>query len=143
MRKKTEEYSVVYRDDYNTGGNISFDYDEESHTAYFGGKDEVLQYYKKDIAKGWYEDGFRVGVKLYAPKKLDNYQSATAKIGNETYEGGSFYKQVNGENSLVAEFYPIVSEKNKTIELKIVWQEGIKEQIYKIIVRDGTIFYIT
>ena len=42
---------ILERDNYNTGGNITFVYDEIAHVATFGGKDEVLQYYEEDIAK--------------------------------------------------------------------------------------------
>lgn len=133
-------YSTIYRDTYNTGGDISFSYDNITHTAYFGGENEVIQFYESDVAKGWVEEGNRIGIKLVSPIKIKNPLSAKASINGFEYENGSFYKTINGEISSVVEFYPIVSEQNRDFELKIVWQEGVKEQVYKIYIREGTIF---
>ena len=37
-------------------------------------------------------------------------------------------------------FHPIVSEDNKEFEIKITWQDGWEEQIYKIVIKSGTSF---
>lgn len=134
---KTVDYAEIYRDDFKTGGDITFEYDKLNHIAYFGGENEVIQYYKEDIAKGWNKEGYRIGIKLYPPMKLTNYQSANAKLGKEEYSNGSFYKKINEQN-FVAEFYPIIDENTKEVELKIVWQDGISEQNYKIVIKEGT-----
>ena len=39
----------IMQDIYKTGGNLTFNYDEISHVATFGGEGEVIQYYQKDI----------------------------------------------------------------------------------------------
>ena len=137
---KDVSYSTIYRDTFNTGGDISFSYDNITHTASFGGENEVVQYYEIDISKGWNEAGNRIGLRLVAPLKISNPLSAKAMINSVEYNNGSFYRIINGEISSVAEFYPIVSEQNKELELKIIWQSGIKEQVYKIYILDGTIF---
>lgn len=133
-------YSPLYRDTYNTGGDLTFVYDENTHTASFGGEGEAIQFYNEDIAKGWKTAGNRVGVKLYVPKDAKNYQSASATIGDEKFEGGSFLKTINEEGSSVAEFYPIVNENDKLITLKISWEDDTNEQIYNIVVKEGTYF---
>ena len=137
---KQASYSMIYRDQYNTGGDISFSYDNITHTAYFGGENEVIQCYNSDIAKGWKDDGCRVGVRIVAPIKLTNPLSGEATVGNEKFENGSFYKIINGELSNIAEFYPLVSQENSDVEIKIIWQDGIQEQIYKVHINEGTVF---
>lgn len=138
--EKEVPYSNIYRDMFNTGGDITFSYDNITHTAYFGSENDVLQYYESDISKGWKEEGNRIGIRLVSPIKITNHLSGSASIGGVEYQNGSFYKTINGEISSVVEFYPIVSEENREFELKILWQNGIKEQVYKIYIREGTIF---
>ena len=139
-KEQTADYSVIYRDQYSTGGDISFSYDNITHTAYFGGENEVIPYYSNDITKGWESEGNRVGVKLVSPVKVTNSLSGYANLNGIEFENGCFYKNINNETSNIAEFYPLVSEENSEIELRIVWQDGVKEQIYKIVIKDGTIF---
>ena len=74
---------ILERDNYNTGGNITFVYDEVAHVATFGGKDEVLQYYEEDIAKGWTESGNRIGIKLSLPQNLKDYKSGKANFDGQ------------------------------------------------------------
>lgn len=137
---KNFSYPVVYRDDYNTGGNINFEYQPISHTIIFGGENQVIQYYDKNIAKCWNEEGNRVGFKMIPPTDLDNYQSGFALINDKKLSSDEFYKLKNEDGTLIAEFCPIVDENNRDIIIKITWQEGIEEQIYHLKIKNGTIF---
>lgn len=133
------EYSQVERDVYNTGGNLNFSYDHLSHTAYFGGENEVIQYYAEDITKGWQESGNRIGLALLPPKEINDYKSGYAEINGEKILAEDFFK-VASEDLVYAEFQPIVSKDNLNFSLNIVWQEGVEEQAYNISIHPDTIF---
>lgn len=135
--QKTFAYSPIERDGYLTGGGLSFYYDEQSHAAYFGGEGEKLEWYGEDVAKGWKEAGNRIGIKIFPPRGIDDYKSATASINDQQFEYNDFY--VGEENRYVI-FQPIVREEEPLLTLRITWQEGAEEQIYNIVVRKGTIF---
>lgn len=137
--KKSFLQSPLTRDNYNTGGNLTFLYDELSHVAYFGGEGEVVQFYQEDIAKGWREKGCRVGVSLLVPNQLNGCKSATAKINGEEINSNDFIVEVD-EQTTIAQFQPIVSQQTQIIEIKITWEENTQSQTYKIIIKDGTIF---
>lgn len=135
--EKTFAYSSLSRDFYNTGGLLTFVYDEYTKTAFFGGEGEIVQFYNADIAKGWEDAGCRIGVKISIPNSLKEYKSATAKVNDEeyTYSGFIFEDEPN-----YAVFQPIVSDEINQITIKIKWTENSKEQIYSLIVKEGTIF---
>ena len=135
--EKVYEYNRIERDAYNTGGNLSFEYDEYSHTAYFGGEGQVLEWYDADIAKGWGEAGNRIGIKIVLPYGVDDYKSATAVVGEEKMEYKDF---IFGEENKCAIFQPLVDKDNSQITLKIKWQDSAEEQNYLVVVRTGTIF---
>ncbi len=126
------------RDRYNTGGNLTFEYDEISHLATFGGEGEVVQFYNEDITKGWTEKGCRIGVQILVPKEAKDYKSGSAALGNNKLTANDYLNEI-GENK-VAVFYPIVDEEHKDITLKITWQDGKIEQTYHIHIKAGTIF---
>ena len=129
-------YGVVSRDSYNTGGNLSFEYDSLSHTAYFGGEGEVLQWSVNDVAKGWMEKGARVGLKIVPPTNLDDPKSVSAILDGNSLEYKDFYRS---DNNQYAEFYPVVQKDGQMIELKIKWQESAAQQTYNIVIRKGTV----
>jgi len=137
--KKSFSQPVLTRDNYNTGGNITFFYDQQSYVAYFGGEGEIIQYYEQDIAKGWREEGCRVGISLLLPNNLEDYKSATAKINGKELNSTDFIVEIN-EETKIAQFQPIVNEKNKVINLKITWEEDSQSQEYKIVIKEGTMF---
>ena len=91
--EKRFDYQLLQRDSYNTGGNLSFVYDSQSHTAHFGGEDEFVQFYDEDIAKGWTEKGCRIGVMLTIPKGLNDFKSGYALIGKEKYNSDDFIQK--------------------------------------------------
>ncbi len=136
----TLEYSSVYRDDYKTGGNIDFEYQPLSRTIIFGGEGQVIQYYDKNIVKGWTEEGNRVGFKIIPPKGLDNYQSGYAIIDNKKILSDEFYKSNEDNQDYIAQFFPIVREDKKEVIIKIIWQDGVDAQIYHLVIKEGTIF---
>ncbi len=130
----------VTRDSEMTGGSLSFEYNQESGHIYVGGQDEIVQFYDSNITKGWQEEGNRIGLVFYAPKKLSDYETGTLSFQGETFSGGGFFRRVNGEKIGEVIIYPLISEEDKEIEIKITWQEGIKEQVYKLIIKKGTTF---
>lgn len=137
--EKTFDYSALERDNYNTGGNLTFVYDQITRTATFGGEGETVQFYSQDIAKGWEEEGCRVGVQLLIPKEVKDYKSATAVLDEDKLTAEDFVVQI-GDEPQYALFQPIVSQEKSQVELKITWQEGYKEQTYLIVISDGTNF---
>lgn len=130
----------VFRDDQNIGGNISFYYDRQLKTAVFGGEGEIVPFYNKDIVYGWEKEGNRIGIKIIAPKEIDEFESGWAQVGNKKIINGEFYQIVNGQKSNVAIFYPLVDENNLNVSIEICWQEGFKTQIYHVKIDENTIF---
>ena len=137
--KKSISQSELTRDNYNTGGNLSFYYDQQTQVAYFGGEGEVVQFYQEDIAKGWTGKGCRVGVSLLIPPELKDFKSSSAEIDGKSLNANDFIIEVNEEMSF-AQFQPIVSKENSTVEIEITWEENTQSQTYKIIIQEGTIF---
>ncbi len=133
--KETElAYGTVVRDDAKTGGEtLSFIYDSETHTATFGGEGEEILFYEADIDASR-TAGNRVGVKITAPSGVTDFSTAKLVAGGKCYENGSF---LTG-NSF--DYVADVSESKKEDEIKIRWQDGSKEQIYKIKIAGGTTF---
>ena len=138
--EKTFNYQNLQRDIYNTGGNLTFVYEEVSHTAIFGGEGEVVQYYTADIAKGWTEEGCRVGIQILVPNGVKDFKSGTAILGEEKLDAEEFYIETTEGNINYALFQPLVDQEKSQIELKITWQEGFKQQTYKIVIKEGTTF---
>lgn len=137
--KKVFTQSSLTRDIYNTGGNLTYFYDEQSKVAYFGEEGEVVQYYEEDIAKGWNTSGCRIGFALTLPKELKDYKSASAKINNKELNSADFIVKVN-EDLVIAQFQPLVSENNRILNVKISWTEDSTPQQYKVIIKEGTLF---
>ncbi|MBQ8792837.1 MAG: hypothetical protein IJZ62_04455 [Clostridia bacterium] len=135
--EKSFSCSQITQDAYKTGGSLTFEYDPSSHTAYFGEAGESIEYYEADIAKGWTQEGNRIGFKLFMPQDVDDYMSASAIINDTQLEYDDF---IFGDEIKYAQFQPLVSEENNIIDLKITWQSGSKEQEYKIIIKNGTHF---
>ena len=134
---KSVAYSFIEQDAYHTGGNITFVYDHISHTAYFGDKGEFIEYYDEDIAKGWREEGNRIGFKIALPQNVDDYMSATAIIDGKEMSYDQF---IVGEEVKYALFQPIVNKETSLLIIKIRWESSAKEQIYNIVIREGTGF---
>ena len=73
------------RDVYNTGGNISFYYDNITNAAIFGGNGEIIQYYEPDVAKGWEEGGNRIGIQIVLPNSVKDASSGSAELNGKDY----------------------------------------------------------
>ena len=128
----------IYRDVYNTGGNLSFDYDNITKAAVFGGKNEVVQYYDKDLARGWDKEGNRIGIQIIVPKNVKDVSSGSAELNGKEYLSKDYIKKIN--DTYYALFQPLVNGDKMDINLKITWQEGCKEQQYFIKIKEGTLF---
>ena len=101
----------IERDFYSTGGNLTFSYDELSHTSFFGGKDEVIQYYQPDIAKGWDEEGCRIGFQIAVPSGVKDYRSGKASLNDKDLLAKDYIDMTIDQNP-VAVFQPIVTPKH-------------------------------
>ncbi len=130
---------TMERDNYNTGGNLTFVYDEISHLAIFGGEGEVVQFYQEDIAKGWKEKGNRIGFQIFVPKGVKDYKSGCAYWNGEKLNPDDYITLQEGQN-LVASFQPLVDKNKDKYDLKIVWEDGKNEQMYNIVIASGTFF---
>ena len=136
--KKEFIQPIISRDVYCTGGNLSFDYDSITKTAIYGGENEVIQFYKSDMAKGWTEEGNRVGIQIVVPSNVKDVSSGSATLNGKEHLSKDYIKKINDTNYAV--FQPIIKEEDKDLSLKIIWQEGCKEQEYHIKIKEGTIF---
>lgn len=128
----------VERDEELTGGNLSFKI--EGDKIYLGGKDQCLQFYEANIAKGWAEAGNRVGLVFYAPSKIEDFDTGTLVFQGKTIQGGEFYQTVNGQKTGKVTLYPLFTSEKRTAEIKITWQDGTAEQTYQVIIDDQTSF---
>ncbi len=133
-------YSEILRDAEMTGGSLDFVYDSSSHTATFGGEGQIVQFYKKDITKGWEEDGCRVGIEIKAPSEVKDFESSALWIDGKKMIADEIYQIVNNEKTGRVVLTPIVSQEKKEIEIKIEWKEAAPKQTYKIKIKEGTIF---
>lgn len=139
-QNKTFEYQLLQRDNYNTGGNLTFVYDEISHTAIFGGDGETVQFYSKDIAKGWDKEGCRVGVQIPLPNDVEDFKSGSAVLDGKKISAQEFVIHSDETTPQYALFQPLVSKEKSQINLKVTWQDGFEEQSYLIIIKEGTEF---
>ena len=129
----------VMQDIYKTGGNLSFNYDETTHTIIFGGEDEIIQFYQEDIARGWNEKGCRIGFQMIVPKEVEDFKSGSANLDGEELLPTQYIDLHEGQ-TLVATFQPIVTPQKSNLTLKIKWEDGKNEQVYHIVIKKGTLF---
>lgn len=135
----TKIYSsaTITRDEANTGGDISFVYDEHTKNIYFGGEGEYLQYYSADEVKGL-DEGYRVGIKVIAPSEVKNLDDTVLEMnGNKYYD---FFEKIESQPQNYFYIYPTFSEKTKEINFKIKWTQMSKPQKYKVILNEKTKF---
>ncbi|MDE6583681.1 MAG: hypothetical protein K2K31_03440, partial [Clostridia bacterium] len=57
-----------------------------------------------------------------------------------TYSAGDFLASVNGQNQRFFYLYPSFDKENTEVTFTITWQEGTKEQEYRVVIVDGTQF---
>lgn len=132
--------SIVMRDDDFVGGNLSFQYDKTANIIYFGGEGEVVQYYQKDILKGWDEAGNRIGIKFIAPSEIENFEEAKVSINGEEQIVKNNFKIINGEKVAELTIYPVVNEEHRDFVINLAWQEKNDPENFRVIVKEGTIF---
>ena len=135
-------YGSVTRTPDNTGGTeVSFYYDEEHHTAWFGGDGETIAYYPENAGIGR-SAGCRVGVTITAPEEITDYDGFKLTIyDDQVYEGLDAEGKPNafdGDNFMY--IYPLVSESQKSVSIKIKWNNDTDEQEYIVKIVDGTTF---
>lgn len=140
--KDTTAYATITRTPDNTGGiDVSFSYDSENHIALFGGEGETIAYYTEDTAIGRVA-GNRVGITITAPEEITSYDGFKLTIyEDKVYEGlndKGLPKAFDGENYMY--IYPLVSEEQKEVDIKIKWNNEVDEQTYTVKVKDGTTF---
>ena len=135
----TKIYSsaTITRDEANTGGDISFIYDEHTKNIYFGGEGEYLQYYSADEVKGL-DAGYRVGIKVIAPSEVKNLEDAVLEINGNKYN--DFFEKIESQPQNYFYIYPTLSEKTKEIKFKITWTQMSKPQKYKVVLNEKTKF---
>ena len=134
--KELDSASIV-RDDLRTGGSLSFVYDKNQRVAYVGGEDEVVQFSEADESKGLSE-GCRIGLKVTAPGENLDLETATLEMNGVNYSSGNFLETINGQKQRFFNLYPLVSKEDDEIKFSVTWQDGTKQQDYKIIMVSGT-----
>lgn len=125
----------ISRDDEMTGGSLSFIYDENSRTIFVGGEGEFIQYYEKDLSKGW-ESGNRIGLKIEAPSEVENLKKTTLEMNGVTFT--DMFVKIDGQQQNFFNIYPVVTETTNEIVFKITWEEEIATQTYTIKIVEGT-----
>ena len=135
----TKIYSsaTITRDEANTGGDISFIYDEHTKNIYFGGEGEYLQYYSADEVKGL-DEGYRVGIKVIAPSEVKNLEDAVLEINGNKYN--DFFEKIESQPQNYFYIYPTFNENTKEVNFKITWNQSSKTQKYKVILNEKTNF---
>lgn len=111
----------IERDNYLTGGNLTFVYDEASRTAFFGGENEVIQYYDIDISKGFLKEGNRVGLKLIPNEEINDIGSLTFKFGKEEIKGEDAVTKINDKTAFF-QLFPIIKNAGEKIEISIEYK---------------------
>lgn len=134
--KEIDSASIV-RDDLRTGGSLSFVYDKSQRVVYVGGEDEVVQFSEADESKGLSE-GCRIGLKVTAPDEKLDLETATLEMNGVNYSSGNFLETINGQKQRFFNLYPLVSKEDDEIKFSVTWQDGTKQQDYKIIMVSGT-----
>lgn len=129
----------ITRDEARVGGSLSFVFDKNEGVVYVGGEDEYLTYTTGDESKG-YAEGNRVGLKVTAPDVELDLDNAVLEMNDVTYSAGDFLESINGVNQRFFYIYPSFDKKNNEATFSITWQEGTKQQEYRVIVVDGTKF---
>lgn len=132
-------YGNVERDYLQIGGNLSFSYDAFNHTATFGGEGEVVQFYQINQAKGWREEGCRIGIRISPPSSVENYEGISVFVDGKENPPFLQFIYLNGEKTGEIELFPLITSQNQQIEIKVDWQSNVNSQTYIIRLADGTV----
>lgn len=121
----------IERDNYSTGGNITFSWDKEGKIVCFGGENEVIQYYDKDITKGFLKGGNRVGIKIIPSQNIEDLGSLTFKIDKDEISGQNVVTKVSDSVSFF-QIFPLVERAGQKIEINIEYKDKKDKIIVKI-----------
>ena len=127
---------TIERDDYSTGGNLSFYYDENARTAFLGEENEVVQFYEQDVTKGFVKEGCRVGVKLTPAKEIKDIGSLTFRVGKEEIQGEKVAVKIDDKLAYF-QIFPIIEKAGQKIDIKIEYKG--KKQTYFIKINENVI----
>lgn len=122
------------------GGGTKLEYNKDLKEIYVGGEGEKLAYFEQDIASGIERPGYYVGLMFTAPQEVDEFETGVLSFQGKTISAGRFYKMVNGQKTREFVVYPEFTEEKREVDIKITWQDGSKEQSYKVIVLPQTQF---
>ncbi len=136
---KDEPYGKVERDSALTGGNLSFVWDENTHTATFGKEGETIAFYPKDEAAGR-EKGNRIGFKIFAPCSINDFSKSKLDFQGTQYTNGSFMETVYDQQMNYFVLTPLVSEQTKKFTVVVKWTPESNEQNYIIKIADKVKF---
>lgn len=136
------KYGTVTRTPDLTGGaDLSYSYDENTHTAWVGGENETIAYYAEDLSINR-TAGNRVGVTITAPDDVTSFEGFKLTIyDDKVYEGldeSGKPTAFDGDNFMY--IYPLVSSTQKSVSIKIKWNKDMEEQTYMVKIKDGTNF---
>lgn len=138
--QKEVDNALIFRDSSMTGGNITFSYDRQNGKIYFGGEGETIQFYEKDISKGWNDDGCRIGLSIISPISIDDVDGIEIKLDGKVVKENNLFSIVNDDEIPQINLFPIVSQEKKNLTLEIKWSSSTKTQNYEIIILEGTNF---
>lgn len=136
--KKLDNASIV-RDEARVGGSLSFVYDKGKSVVYLGGENEVVQFSAKDESRNL-EAGNRIGIKVVAPDEKLDFEGASLEMNGITYSAKEFLETVGGNVQRFFYIYPYFSKDDDVVRFCVKWQDGVKEQCYKLVVVEGTKF---
>ena len=131
-----QDYAIIEQDQKMTGGNLTYDYNQDSHIVTIGGEGETILYYYKNELKGWTEDGCRVGLKFIPPKNLDSFDAIEISINGKKQQLNFIY--VNNENTGIFEIYPLIKNTQEILEINVLWNNNSNQQTYKLKIATGT-----
>ncbi len=140
--KNAVAYGTITRTPDLTGGSgLSYSYNETTHIASFGGASETVAYYPEDLSIGR-SAGNRVGITITAPSEITSYEGFKLTIYEDTvYEGlntNGIPNAFDGDNYMY--IYPLVSDTQREVSIKIQWNSDVEEQMYKVVILEDTTF---
>lgn len=117
----------IEQDNYMTGG-VSFLYDKDLQTAFFGGENEVIAYYERDIAKGFLQEGNRVGLKFIPSSNIEDIGALTFKIRKEEIKGESVVTKIHDKIAYF-QLFPLIKKSGEKLSITVEYK-GKKDMYY-------------
>ena len=132
------EFINVKQDNELTGGNLTFDYQQDTQTINVGGNNEIILFYQTNLLKGWEEEGNRIGLEFNSPSNLKSFEDISIKIDEQEIDNINFLS-VNNEKTGSFVIYPLIEKIGELIKITISWESNSKEQIYYLKIDPNTI----